>query len=252
MANYNIIIPARFASTRLPGKPLIDICGKTMIERVWRNAKKSQARDIIIATDDERIQSHAINFGAKICMTSSKHQSGTDRIIEVINQMGWSDDQVVLNLQGDEPLLKAKLIDECASLLTDGISDIGTLGSNFLSKKEWLNPNTVKVLMDESGHAIYFSRLPIPNKLDADVLIDNKFILHHHGIYSYRCRILRDLKLLDMPKQMESENLEQLKALHYGFKIKVANASERPGPSIDVIDDVENVCAIIKKDLRSN
>ena len=252
MANYNIIIPARFASTRLPGKPLIDICGKTMIERVWRNAKKSQARDIIIATDDERIQSHAINFGAKICMTSSKHQSGTDRIIEVIDQMGWSDDQVVLNLQGDEPLLKAKLIDECASLLTDGISDIGTLGSNFLSKKEWLNPNTVKVLMDESGHAIYFSRLPIPNKLDADVLIDNKFILHHHGIYSYRCRILRDLKLLDMPKQMESENLEQLKALHYGFKIKVANASERPGPSIDVIDDVENVCAILKKDLRPN
>ena len=252
MANYNIIIPARFASTRLPGKPLIDICGKTMMERVWRNAKKSQARDIIIATEDERIQSHAINFGAKICMTSSKHQSGTDRIIEVINQMGWSDDQVVLNLQGDEPLLKAKLMDECASLLTDGISDIGTLGSNFLSKKEWLNPNTVKVLMDESGHAIYFSRLPIPNKLDADVLIDNKFILHHHGIYSYRCRILRDLKLLDMPKQMESENLEQLKALHYGFKIKVANASERPGPSIDVIDDVENVCAIIKKDLRSN
>ena len=252
MANYNIIIPARFASTRLPGKPLIDICGKTMIERVWRNAKKSQARDIIIATDDERIQSHAINFGAKICMTSSKHQSGTDRIIEVINQMGWSDDQVILNLQGDEPLLKAKLIDECASLLTDGISDIGTLGSNFLSKKEWLNPNTVKVLMDESGHAIYFSRLPIPNKLDADLLIDNKFILHHHGIYSYRCRILRDLKLLDMPKQMESENLEQLKALHYGFKIKVANASERPGPSIDIIDDVENVCAILKKDLRSN
>ena len=252
MANFNIIIPARFASTRLPGKPLIDICGKTMIERVWRNAKKSQARDIIIATDDERIQSHAINFGAKICMTSSKHQSGTDRIIEVINQMGWSDDQVILNLQGDEPLLKAKLIDECASLLTDGISDIGTLGSNFLSKKEWLNPNTVKVLMDESGHAIYFSRLPIPNKLDADVLIDNKFILHHHGIYSYRCRILRDLKLLDMPKQMESENLEQLKALHYGFKIKVANASERPGPSIDIIDDVENVCAILKKDLRPN
>ena len=252
MANFNIIIPARFASTRLPGKPLIDICGKTMIERVWRNAKKSQARDIIIATDDERIQSHAINFGAKICMTSSKHQSGTDRIIEVINQMGWSDDQVILNLQGDEPLLKAKLMDECASLLTDGISDIGTLGSNFLSKKEWLNPNTVKVLMDESGHAIYFSRLPIPNKLDADVLIDNKFILHHHGIYSYRCRILRDLKLLDMPKQMESENLEQLKALHYGFKIKVANASERPGPSIDIIDDVENVCAILKKDLRPN
>ena len=252
MANFNIIIPARFASTRLPGKPLIDICGKTMIERVWRNAKKSQARDIIIATDDERIQSHAINFGAKICMTSSKHQSGTDRIIEVINQMGWSDDQVVLNLQGDEPLLKAKLMDECASLLTDGISDIGTLGSNFLSKKEWLNPNTVKVLMDESGHAIYFSRLPIPNKLDADVLIDNKFILHHHGIYSYRWRILSDLTLLDMPKHMESENLEQLKALHYGFKIKVANASERPGPSIDVIDDVENVCAIIKKDLRSN
>ena len=252
MANFNIIIPARFASTRLPGKPLIDICGKTMIERVWRNAKKSQARDIIIATEDERIQSHAINFGAKICMTSSKHQSGTDRIIEVINQMGWSDDQVILNLQGDEPLLKAKLIDECASLLTDGISDIGTLGSNFLSKKEWLNPNTVKVLMDESGHAIYFSRSPIPNKLDADVLIDNKFILHHHGIYSYRCRILRDLKLLDMPKQMESENLEQLKALHYGFKIKVANASERPGPSIDIIDDVENVCAILKKDLRPN
>ena len=252
MASFNIIIPARFASTRLPGKPLIDICGKTMIERVWRNAKKSQARDIIIATDDERIQSHAINFGAKTFMTSSKHQSGTDRIIEVIDQMGWSDDQVVLNLQGDEPLLKAKLMDECASLLTDGISDIGTLGSNFLSKKEWLNPNTVKVLMDESGHAIYFSRSPIPNKLDADLLIDNKYILHHHGIYSYRCRILRDLKLLDMPKQMESENLEQLKALHYGFKIKVANASERPGPSIDVIDDVENVCAILKKDLRPN
>ena len=252
MASFNIIIPARFASTRLPGKPLIDICGKTMIERVWRNAKKSQARDIIIATDDERIQSHAINFGAKTFMTSSKHQSGTDRIIEVIDQMGWSDDQVVLNLQGDEPLLKAKLMDECASLLTDGISDIGTLGSNFLSKKEWLNPNTVKVLMDESGHAIYFSRSPIPNKLDADLLIDNKFILHHHGIYSYRCRILRDLKLLDMPKQMESENLEQLKALHYGFKIKVANANERPGPSIDVIDDVENVCAILKKDLRPN
>ena len=242
MIDFNIIIPSRYASTRLPGKPLIDVLGKTMLEHVWLNARKSQAQEVIIATDDERIAIAAKNFGASVCMTSTEHQSGSERITEVVDHMKWRDEQIVLNVQGDEPLMSHTVMNECASLLNDDSIDIGTLGSSFLNKEDWLNPNMVKVLVDHSECALYFSRssIPYPKENEAGI-IEGNIVLHHHGIYAYRCKSLRMLYRAEDSQIQIIEGLEQLKALYHGLKIKVGVASKRPGPSIDVVEDIDLV-----------
>ena len=242
MSDFNIVIPSRYASTRLPGKPLIDLLGKTMLEHVWLNAKKSQAQEVIIATDDERIAIAAKSFGASVCMTSAEHQSGSERITEVADHMKWGDEQVVLNVQGDEPLMSHNVMNECASLLSDDSVDIGTLGSSFLNKEDWLDPNMVKVLVDRDECALYFSRssIPYPRMSEIDIIKDN-IVLHHHGIYAYRCKSLRLLYGAEDSQIQIIEGLEQLKALYHGLKIKVGVASKRPGPSVDVAGDVDLV-----------
>ena len=156
MTDYKIIIPARYNSKRFPGKPLVKIHGKTMLERVWLNAMDSAASEVIIATDDQKIETVAKNFGAHVCVTSNEHKSGTDRIIEAIEILGLRDDEIILNVQGDEPLLSNKLMDECASLISDKGECIGTLASPFTKGERLDDPNSVKVLVNTRGYAIYF------------------------------------------------------------------------------------------------
>ena len=241
MTDYKIIIPARYNSKRFPGKPLVKIHGKTMLERVWLNAMDSAASEVIIATDDQRIEAVAKNFGAHVCLTSNEHKSGTDRIIEAIEILGLRDDEIILNVQGDEPLLSNKLMDECASLISDKGECIGTLASPFTKGERLDDPNSVKVLVNTRGYAIYFSRAVIPFNCQESKLEKNNAIFLHHGIYSYKCNTLRKLPKLTISSVFDGENLEQLKPLYNGLKIRVGEASKRPGPSVDVFEDVRLV-----------
>lgn len=242
MAEFAVVIPARFASQRLPGKPLIAIAGRPMIQHVWDRARESGASDVVIATDDERIVAVAEAFGAAVCMTGERHRSGTERIAEVANLFGWPDDRVVVNLQGDEPTMPARLIDECAGLLEDASADMATLASPFASQSDFESPNCVKVVRDAKGHAIYFSRATIPYPRDAGCgRRASRAALHHHGIYAYRCGVLRSLVAAE-PGELEiCEQLEQLRALALGMTIAVGVPSERPGAGVDVPEDIARV-----------
>jgi 3-deoxy-manno-octulosonate cytidylyltransferase (CMP-KDO synthetase) len=194
MIDFVVVIPARYASTRLPGKPLREINGKPMIEHVYRRGCESGARDVVIATDDERIAEAAESFGSTVCMTGDHHRSGTERIAEVADLMDWQDETIVINLQGDEPAMPPELIDQCATLLDESSADLATLASPIRSDEDFSNPNVVKVILDNDGFAIYFSRAMIPFPRDAARLSDARAAaLHHHGIYAYRCGILRRL-----------------------------------------------------------
>ena len=240
VAEFAVVIPSRYASQRLPGKPLIDIRGKPMIQHVYERACASAAANVVIATDDERIAEAAEVFGATVCMTSVHHQSGTERIAEVADIMDWPDEQVVVNLQGDEPTMPPQLIDQCAALLDDASADIATLASPFLSQADFENPNCVKVVRDSAGHAIYFSRATIPYPRDGD-RDARAAALHHHGIYAYRCGVLRRFVAAE-PSDLEvCEQLEQLRALSLGMTIAVGIPTERPGAGVDIADDLARV-----------
>jgi 3-deoxy-manno-octulosonate cytidylyltransferase (CMP-KDO synthetase) len=239
MTGFVVVIPSRFASTRLPGKPLRDINGKTMLQHVFERGMESAANDVVIATDDERIADAAEMFGARVCMTSDQHRSGTERIAEVCDLMDWDDERIVVNLQGDEPTMPAALINQCANLLQDSSSDIATLASPIQSQEDLNNPNVVKAIVDDRGEAIYFSRAAIPFARSKDqVSVACDVALHHHGIYAYRCSVLRRL-IAANPSQLEIvEQLEQLRALSLGMSIRVGIASERPGTGVDSEDDL--------------
>ena len=240
MTDFVVVIPARYASMRLPGKALRDICGKPMIQHVYERGMESGASEVVIATDDERIADAAETFGGTVCMTGDHHQSGTERIAEVADLMDWGDEQIVVNLQGDEPTMPAQLIDECAALLDDATADIATLASPFLTEEDFQNPNCVKVVRDVNDHAIYFSRASIPYPRDAGS--DERAAiaaLHHHGIYAYRCGILRRF-VASEPSELEvCEQLEQLRALSLGMTIAVGVPSARPGPGVDTEEDLQ-------------
>ena len=240
MTDFVVVIPARYASVRLPGKALRDICGKPMIQHVYERGMESGASEVVIATDDERIAEAAETFGGTVCMTGDHHQSGTERIAEVADLMDWGDEQIVVNLQGDEPTMPAQLIDECAALLDDATADIATLASPFLTEEDFENPNCVKVVRDVNDHAIYFSRASIPYPRDAGS--DERAAiaaLHHHGIYAYRCGILRRF-VASEPSELEvCEQLEQLRALSLGMTIAVGVPSARPGPGVDTEEDLQ-------------
>lgn len=240
MTNFVVVIPARYASTRLPAKALREIHGKPMLQHVYQRGTESAATEVIVATDDERIAEVAEAFGATVCMTGDQHQSGTERIAEVADLMDWSDDQVVVNLQGDEPGMPAVLIDQCAALLDDATADIATLASPFLTQEDFCNPNCVKVVRDVHDHAIYFSRASIPYPRDDGN--DERAAgaaLHHHGIYAYRCGVLRTFVAAE-PSDLEvCEQLEQLRALSLGMTIAVGVPSERPGAGVDTEKDLQ-------------
>ncbi len=248
MADFFVVIPARYASVRLPGKPLRLIAGRPMIEHVYRIALDSAAEEVWIATDDKRIEAAAQEFGARVCMTRDDHLSGTERLAEVCDTLGWPDHRVIVNLQGDEPLMPPALIDECAALLDDADVDVGTLASPLATPAELDNANVAKVVTDREKNALYFSRAGIPYQRDAGDLDDLAAVaLRHHGIYAYRPDVLRRL-IAAGPCELERiEKLEQLRALWLGMTLRVGTASVRPGQGVDTEDDLAAVEAAIKK-----
>lgn len=237
MTKFVVVIPARYASTRLPGKPLREINGKTMLEHVYQRGIESAATEVIIATDDERIAAAAEEFGATVCMTGNHHRSGTERIAEVGDLMGWQDDQIVVNLQGDEPTMPAAVINECAALLNDSSADLATLASPLASQQDFECPDVVKVITDDNMNAIYFSRAAIPyGRAQESSDAARCAALHHHGIYAYRCGVLRQLVAAEASDLEICEQLEQLRALSLGLTIRVGQPSLRPGPGVDTED----------------
>jgi len=248
MTDFVVVIPSRYASTRLPGKPLREINGKTMLEHVYTRGTESAAIEVVIATDDERVAAAAESFGARVCMTGDQHRSGSERIAEVCDLMDWNDDRVVVNLQGDEPAMPAALINQCAGLLDDTSADIATLASPIASQQDFDNPNVVKVVVDDNDNAIYFSRAAIPYARGAGESVSARdAALHHHGIYAYRCGVLRRL-VAAAPSRLEvCEQLEQLRALSLGMTIRVAIPPERPGAGVDTEADLVAAAAELSR-----
>ena len=244
MTDFVVVIPSRYASARLPGKPLLEINGKPMIQHVYERGTESGATEVVIATDDDRIADAAESFGATVCMTGIDHQSGTERIAEVADLLDWDDTQIVVNLQGDEPSMPPRLINQCAELLSDATADIATLASPFLTREDFESPNCVKVIRDVNDHAIYFSRATIPYAREpANEMLAMDAALHHHGIYAYRCGVLRRF-VTSEPSALEvSEQLEQLRALSLGMTIAVGVPAERPGIGVDTEEDLSRASA---------
>ena len=251
MTDFIVVIPARYASTRLPGKPLLEINGKPMIRHVYERGLESAAREVVIATDDGRIADAGEAFGATVCMTGDRHESGTERIAEVADILGWDDSQVVVNLQGDEPAMPPALIDQAAALLDDASADIATLASPLASRDDFHNPNVVKAILDDDGYALYFSRAAIPYaRSGAHEQLALSSALHHHGIYAYRCGVLRQIVNADPAALETCEQLEQLRALALGMKIRVAIPDVRPGAGVDTREDLAKVAAELLEDGR--
>lgn len=240
--SFVVVIPARYASTRLPGKPLRKINGKSMLQHVHERGKESAATDVVIATDDERIANEVEAFGGRVCMTGAQHQSGTERIAEVCDLMAWPDEQIVVNLQGDEPTMPATVINECAALLEDHDADLATLASPIATLQDFENPNVVKVIVADDGNAIYFSRAAIPYSRSPETdAAARAAAMHHHGIYAYRCGVLRQLVAADVSVLEACEQLEQLRALTMGLRIRVGTPSVRPGVGVDTEADLAEV-----------
>ena len=247
MTDFVVVIPARYASTRLPGKALLEINGKPMLQHVYERGSESGAAEVIVATDSDKIADAVESFGGTVCMTGDHHQSGTERITEVADILDWSDETVVVNLQGDEPTMPAALIDQCASLLSDASADIATLASSFQSQQDFENPNYVKVVRDQNGYAIYFSRAAIPYaRGEEHVQLAMESALHHHGIYAYRCGVLRQFVQAEASPLELSEHLEQLRALSLGMTIVVGIPQQRPGTGVDTQEDLVRAAGELK------
>lgn len=247
--SFSVIIPARFASSRLPGKPLLEIAGKPMIQRVYEQACLSQADRVIIATDDQRIADAADEFGAEVCMTSERHESGTDRLQEVVSQLGLADDHIVVNVQGDEPLIPPAVINQVAANLAENtMAGISTLAERIETAAVVFDPNAVKVVMDHQGRALYFSRAPIPyyreggwDQNTEKELPQTANYFRHVGIYAYRVDFLNQF-VTWQPSSLEmTEKLEQLRAMENGIAIHVAEACEAIPAGVDTQADLDAV-----------
>jgi 3-deoxy-manno-octulosonate cytidylyltransferase (CMP-KDO synthetase) len=244
---FRVVIPARFGSTRLPGKPLKLLAGRPMLQWVYDSAAASGAADVVIATDDDRILAAAGLFGADARLTSLTHLSGTDRVAEVALQSGWKDDDVVVNLQGDEPLMPPALVAQVAGVLQQHPdAQVGTLASRISSVKEFMDPGVAKVVTDTAGRALYFSRAPIPwgrDSAPAGIASQRGYqgARRHIGLYAYRVSALRRLSLLPPTPLELLEKLEQLRALENGMEIRVADAMAAPGPHVDTPEDLVRV-----------
>ncbi len=234
------VIPARYNSSRFPGKPLIDLKGKTMIQRVYEGALKSDLlSDIIVATDDQRIVQEVERFGGKVMLTSEVHPSGTDRCGEVASKLEGID--VVVNIQGDEPLVDYRLLNSLIAAFRDEKVNIATLGIKAVTADDIQNPNRIKVVLDKHADAMYFSRSPIPNSVNSNGdPLNNYPFMRHIGLYAYRANILQELIQLEPTDLEKMESLEQLRWLYYGYKIRVIETTIET-PNIDVPKDVENV-----------
>ena len=250
-ASFAVVIPARYGSSRLPGKPLLDIAGKPMIRHVWERAMESGAHEVVVATDDERIAAACRGFGASVSMTSGNHQSGTDRIAEVALGRDWLEDEIIVNVQGDEPLLPSALIGQVAQLLQfNPNAGIATLGTAIQGLEDYLNPNVVKFVSRADGTALYFSRAPIPWHRDgaAEGLSSQKRwqgSIRHLGLYAYRARALHQMAAASPCPLEEDERLEQLRALWLGIEIQTDVARHLPGPGVDTAEDLERVRSLV-------
>jgi 3-deoxy-manno-octulosonate cytidylyltransferase (CMP-KDO synthetase) len=240
---FRVVIPARYPSTRLPGKPLRMLAGKPMVQHVYERACASGAAEVIVATDDDRVVQACLAFGAPVLMTDPNHPSGTDRLAEVAALCGWKDEQIVVNVQGDEPLLPSANVAQAAQLLVaDAGAAIATLATPIRSLHEFMDPNAVKVVAAANGRALYFSRAPIPwlrDSAPAGMESQTSFgtALRHVGLYAYRVGALRQLAAW-APSPLElAERLEQLRAMENGLAIAVAVAVEAPGPGVDTEAD---------------
>jgi len=246
---FSVVIPARFSSSRFPGKPLADIAGKPMVQHVYERALQSEAERVIIATDDQRIADVAAGFGAEVCMTSAEHPSGTDRLQEVVHSLGFYADDIVVNVQGDEPLVPPRVINQVAhNLAAVPDASIATLSEPIEDLASVMNPNVVKVVADTHGKALYFSRAPIPWPRDAfaEEVGRSQFPVgvnyqRHIGIYAYRVKLLNDFVRWAPAPIEETECLEQLRAMWNGASIHVDVADELPPAGVDTPEDLERI-----------
>ncbi len=246
--SFYVVIPARYASSRLPAKPLKDIAGKPMIQHVYERACESDAQEVIIATDDARIEQAANAFGARVCMTSPDLPSGTDRLQSVATQLALPDEAIVVNVQGDEPLIPPEVINQVAgNLAADSKASVATLCEPIETQTDFCNPNIVKVVTDVSGRALYFSRAPIPWPRDAfagsssQTLPENLSARRHIGIYAYRVGLLHRFVGWQQAPLEQLESLEQLRVLWQGESIHVADACQPVPGGVDTAEDLERV-----------
>jgi len=252
--NFTVVIPARYASTRLPAKPLKEIAGKPMIQHVYERACESHASQVIIATDDERIETVAKKFGARVCMTSAEHVSGTDRLQEVVTQLRLTNDEIVVNVQGDEPLIPAQVINQVAqNLASMHDAAMATLSEPIHSLADFRNPNIVKVVADAEGRALYFSRAAIPWPRDhfaqatIDGLPENFPAQRHIGIYAYRVGLLHQFVTWEPAPLEKIESLEQLRVMWNGQTIHVAEAQVVVPGGVDTEEDLQRIKSLLEK-----
>ena len=245
MTAFKVAVPARYASTRLPGKPLLPLAGRPMIRHVYERGLESGAEEVVIATDDERIAEAARGFGADVVLTAAEHPSGTDRLAEVARLRGWNDDAIVVNLQGDEPLTPGGLLRQAAEdLAAFPDAAIATLATPIRSRREVFDPHAVKVVMDRVGYALHFSRAPLPWWRDGfddarSEALPQETVHHRHlGIYAYRAGFLARYGELTPSPLERVESLEQLRALWHGYRIHVRQVESTPGHGVDTAEDV--------------
>lgn len=255
--SFSIVIPARFASTRLPGKPLRDICGKPMITRVIEQAKKSNADEVIVATDSQEVADAISELDIRICITREDHQSGTERLSEVITQLGFDDDQILINLQGDEPLMPPVCLNQVGQALEEDANlKMATLCTPLTDIDELFDPHAVKVVRDINDFALYFTRAAVPwskdwsrdcfNEAPREMPANQEYQCHI-GLYGYRAAFIRQYLEWQTSDLEKTESLEQLRVLYYGERIKVITAEIPPGPGVDTIEDLNRVCELISK-----
>lgn len=238
---FHIIIPARFESTRLPGKPLLDIAGKPMIQHVYERATEAGAASVTVATDNLQVEQVVRGFGGNACLTNDRHVSGTDRLAEAVQIIGLSDNDLVVNLQGDEPLMPASLISHVAQTLQNDKQAVVATASILINDPTQISdPNVVKVVADSVGHALYFSRSTIPCLRDVNSDHEPR-IFRHIGLYAYRCGYLSEFSQLEPCVLEQVEALEQLRVLWYGGKIAVMETTEDPGHGVDTTEDLQRV-----------
>lgn len=249
--SFRIVIPARLGSTRLPRKVLRELAGRPMVRWTWDAAcAVAGPGAVTIATDADDVFETCRAFGAQVVMTAADHQSGTDRACEVATRLGWADDEIVVNLQGDEPLMPAAMVVEAARLLADDpAADIATLAHPLHARADWLNPNFVKVVRAANGHALYFSRAPIPWKREGtrpESPLPAGLAFRHIGLYAYRVGALRRFSALPVSPLEACEALEQLRALEAGMRIAVGVSDLPPPRGVDTEADLEAVAALLE------